>query len=89
MLELVALAAIAALPLTIWVLSVRDERAFRALMEGQAKSIDRLLEHAAATQAPGEPAAVTKQRLDVMSEEVKARVDIARASGAWDPMRDS
>lgn len=90
--ELIALCAILAIPVTIAVLAWRDEHVFRALMEAQADSIDRLLQHAAETQAPGEPASLTKAKLAVAAKDVEAKVAVARlraAGGGFDPLQES
>lgn len=88
LLAAVAVVGILSTPLTLWMLTRRDEAAIVALFEGNQYALDRLLTHAAETQAPGEPAALTKAKLATAERDLQTKVEIARlrAAQAFDPM---
>lgn len=91
-LAVIAALAVASIPLTVWVLALRDEKAHRAMMESSAQMLDRMLVHARDTQTPGEPATLTKARLAAAEKEIASRVEVAKARAAvnlgFDPLSD-
>lgn len=85
LLAAVALAAIAATPVTIWLLARRDAQAFEALMLNNQRSVDAIAAHLAGAQGAGEPARLSEKRIALADKELSAKIELARSAQQFDP----